>query len=484
MIGNRERPQPDAPSLTPSVFRELCAELSRLQYRGVPIGETINESLVINLFWGHSDQRLSTRGLTQARRVRHRLHPRLGDRVAAAHARDRILMTWYTSTPRLDELLLPVLREIGSEHALVLLGQSGATPTLPPGVPAFYWERAMGLRTDDWRRQYRSCRPEWHRSLKDVCRRYHLPPGTFALLSLALTVASQRIEGFLGFLTENRPAAILTEYDRNKLWSCLVLAAGILQIPTVTLVHGVMGAEAIGFAPVLADRIVCWGEADKRKLLAAGEPPERIVVGGCPRLTRDLSCSRQEARTRLGIEPNARVALLATSPDRGHLTLAEQFCASVESTPGVLGMVRLHPAESRLTYAKVAERHPLVRFMENTGSTLDESLAAADVVVVRGSGVGSDALVKRRAVIVLDPEGELAGNDRDLVQRAGCPHARGPEELSGLLRRLLEDGDYRAARSEAAEGYVSDFCHAFGGESARLIGDLVKEMAGKAGSQA
>ncbi len=341
----------------------------------------------------------------------------------------------------------------------------------------------MGLRVDDWRRQYRSCRPEWARLLKDVCRCYHLPPGTFGQLSLDLMVASQRIEGFMSFFAENRPAAILTEYDRNRLWSCLVLAARLVQIPTVTLVHGVMGPEAIGFAPVLADRIVCWGEADKRKLLAAGEPPERIVVGGCPRLSRDLSYSGPEARIRLGLGPNARVALLATSPDRGRLSLAEQFCTAVEAVPDIIGMVRLHPAESMLVYAEVAARHPRVRFMENTEATLDESLAAADVAVVRGSGVGGDALVKRRPVIVLDPEGELAGNDRDLVQSAGCPHARTPEELAGLISRLLDDADYRTALSQAAESYVADFCGAFGRESARLIADLVKGLTGKAGPQ-
>ena len=129
----------------------------------MPVGETLNESLVIDLLWGHGDQRLRTRGMTQARRVRHRLFPRRGDRAAAEQTRDRILLTWYTSTPRYDELLLPVLQEIGAERSLVLIGRSCAAPTLPPGVPAFDWEQAMGLRPDDWRRQYRSCRPEWAR---------------------------------------------------------------------------------------------------------------------------------------------------------------------------------------------------------------------------------------------------------------------------------------------------------------------------------
>jgi hypothetical protein len=291
---------------------------------------------------------------------------------------------------------------------------------------------------------------------------------------LNLLVASQRIEGFLAFLSDARPSAILTEYDRNHLWSCLILAARQLGIPTVTLVHGVMGPEAIGFAPVLADVIACWGESDRKKLLAAGVPARTIKIGGCPRLSRDIGFAQVEARERLGLDPKARIVLLATSPDRGFLELAELFCRGLHATPDLLGVVRLHPAETKAAYTQVAERYPGVRFMENSEASLDESLAATDIVVVRGSGFGSDALIKRRPVVVLNPDTWSTGHDQDLVESAGCPRAGTAEELSATLSRSLSDDAFRRKLASAAEDYVADFCAAFGPESARLIADIVE----------
>ena len=58
--------------------------------------------------------------------------------------------------------------------------------------------------------------------------------------------------------------------------------AGTLGIPTYTLVHGTLGPRCIGFYPLLADTVFCWGKIDREKFLAAGVAPERAVIAGCP----------------------------------------------------------------------------------------------------------------------------------------------------------------------------------------------------------
>ena len=237
-----------------------------------------------------------------------------------------------------------------------------------------------------------------------------------------------------------------------------------LGIPTFTLVHGVLNERAIGYVPVLADKIFCWGEIQRRQLIAAGERRAEILLGGCPRLTRDLSVTQTEARTRLGMSLEKPVIMLGTTPlnDRDRCEMAELFCVAAGAVDGVTAVVRLHPSEQLDTYRPVAIRHPDVRFMMNRDATLDEALAAADVVVVPNSGFGSDALAKGRLVVVLDLPTFRAGHGKELIEEAGCPRARNAEELASVVKTLLTNPSVRQQQFAAAERYVNDFCTFFG----------------------
>jgi len=108
---------------------------------------------------------------------------------------------------------------------------------VPAGIVHLPYRDVMDFDALAWRREYQRCWPAWRRTIKDACARYAFPEGAFELLALELMVASQRVLGCLRFLEAHRPSVILTEYDRNALWSCLVLAARKLGIPSLTLVH-------------------------------------------------------------------------------------------------------------------------------------------------------------------------------------------------------------------------------------------------------
>ncbi len=467
--------------ISPEALREIEGELSCPLFRGIPMGATLSQSLVIRFLWGHADWRWRVRLLNQARYQRHRLRLERSHENDMALQRGHILLTWYTSTPRLDDMLLPVLMELADERCAVLHGKPDVADRIASRIPNIAWGQVVTFGVKAWRQEYLRCWPGWKSRLADICRRFDLPKGAFELLSLDLIVASQRVAGCLEFLDRTRPSVVLTEYDRNHLWSCLVLAARRLRIPSVTLVHGVMQRDAIGFSPVLADLIVCWGELDRRKLIDAGEPVEKIIVGGCPRLSRHLSVTSAQGKAKLALDPLKPTVMFATSPGRSRPELAELFCTSIERAGAVSGLVRLHPAEEFTTYAQIAQRHPKVRFLENEEASLDESLAAADLVVVCESGLGSDALIKRRPVIVLNSAATLTGHDWDLVELAGCPHARSSDELADHVGHMLTDPGFGERRAIAAERYVADFCAAYGQDSARVIANVVRRVASTPG---
>ncbi len=101
------------------------------------------------------------------------------------------------------------------------------------------------------------------------------------------------------------------------------------------------------------------------------------------------------------------------------------------------------------------------------------ALAAADIVVVHSSGLGSDALVKRRLTVVLDTIDFPLGHGQDLIEQGGCPRARSADELRAILLRLLSDPQQRQRCERSREDFVAAFCSFFGDEAARRIADHV-----------
>ncbi len=466
-----------APVFPRSAFREIEAALSNPLFFGIPLGATLNDCFITAFVDGLGDWRWRTKWLRRLLYHRHRIAPKIHRSTGATFAPGRVLVTWSAPSHRYDRLLLPVLERLGEGECAVLHGHDGVAPLVPAGIPHLPYREVMDFDARAWRREYERCWPSWKRTLRDACARYAFPEGAFELLSLELMVASQRVLGCLGFLEAHRPSVILTEYDRNHLWSCLVLAARKLGIPSLTLVHGVIERDAFGFSPVLADHILCWGELDRAKLLDAGEASSRVTVAGCPRLSRDLPSPSPEGRRRLGVDHDGPVAMLATAPESIRFELAEAFCRAIEQLPGMSGVVRLHPSEDLASYQTMIARHPTVSFVENRRASVDEALAAADIVVVRASGFGSDALVKRKPVVVLSPDQKPTGHDLDLIELAGCPHAHDSDELAAVLGRMARDPAFRAEREIAAERFVTQFCAAFGNESADITAAAVRAVA-------
>jgi len=288
-------------------------------------------------------------------------------------------------------------------------------------------------------------------------------------------LASQYVAGCERFLIETRPRAILTDYDRNHLWSVLVMVGRRLGIPTFTLVHGVLSDHAVGYVPVLADKVFCWGEIDRQKFLAAGTDPARLLIAGCPRLQRGLSADRVAARSKAGLSADKPLVLLATAPysiqDRQRL--AGIFCDGIGRVPGAVGAVRLHPSEDLDAYATVMAKYPTARFLANTVLTVEEAVTAADAVVVHCSGFGSDALTKGCPVIVLDVLDQPLGHGADLIRHADCAGPRNAEELAAAVRLLLFDEEAREKATRAAQGFTQLFCAAFGDDAARNIARTV-----------
>jgi hypothetical protein len=463
-------------SIPPEVLRELEDSVGRQPMFGMALGSLLNDVVILDLINGQGQWNAAKRfrwlmgRFLISRRKAFRPAP------PSAAASGAILVTWRSSSPRIDDLLKPVIEELGAERCTVLYEKHSVVAQVPRGAALLQVFSVLPHEPEVWMPEFRRCWPAWKAALKDICRRYALSAAIYERLAIELVHGSQFFVGFRQLLGSLRPAAILTEYDRSARWSCLVLAARSLGIPTFTLQHGVLSDGAMGYAPVIADKIFCWGETAKEELVRCGVSPEQVEIGGCPRLARDSKAGRGEGRRKLGLDPNWPMVMLGTAPyaESDRRQLVEIFCQGMETLDGVSAVVRLHPSEKLPSYARAIERFPQVVFCENDRIALDDALAAADIVAVHSSGLGSDALVKGRLVAVIDVPGGTLGHGAALVEQAACPRVTSAGELAKVIRRILHDEAYRRQLSTAAEEFVLQFCAYFGEDSARHIAACVQ----------
>jgi len=458
------------------IFREIVKERSLPLFFGVSLEETLSDLLGFQIYQDNlKGKRL---WLNRALMMRYWLYPLRSKNSLPTFPEGQILVTWLDGTSRLNDLVLPVLQKLKDDQScLVLCGNQKVKQFVPNDVQCVAWDQVHSFSVKDWRVEYSLCRSEWVVWIKSICRKYELPIGAAEALHFCMMISSQQVMGSIEFLKVNRPAVIVTDYDRNSRWSCLVLAARRLGIPTVTLVHGDMGKDADSCSPVIADKIVCWGEFGREKLITAGERAENIFVAGCPRLSRDLSATTADSRRKLSLGSLKAVVMYVATNGLQNKKYVDLFCQALESLDIACGFVRLHPEDKLSSYSLLIDQYASVKFFESTQASVDESIASSDVVVFHESNMGNDVLVKRRPLVLLDFEEQPSGLGSDVVNLAGCPHVRTSHELAGVLSKIIVDDSYRRELELAAKSYIKCFCSAYGEESARLTADIIRQIA-------
>jgi len=459
--------------------RRIEEELSAYTFRSVPVGALIGNLLHDELWRGVGDWSLRGELKNRARFAYHLAKsawlqkPKAG---VEGLCTGRVLLTCSGASARLLDLVEPVARHLGLERCALLCADADTAEHWSGAYTRFTWDGlAGGYDASAWRKEFLSLWRTLRPALKNGVRRWGLPSRALHRFAVAALLGTQRVARAQALLARTRAAAVVADHDRFFLWAPLVLSARVMGLPTFALMHGTFGANCAGYYPVLAETMFCWGELQREMLGAAGADLGRVVVAGCPRLTRELALAPGEARRKLGLDPDRPVVTLATAPYRLPLRqrLAEVFGAAVEALGNWTGVVRLHASERLETYAEVRSRFPGLHFIAKAAASLDDTLAATDVTVVHSSGLGSDALVKGRLTVILDAIDLPLGHGQELLEFAGCPLVRSAEELKLELVRLASDMAERERLHQLAEGYVRRFCAYFGEDAARRIAERV-----------
>jgi hypothetical protein len=454
-------------------------ELNGFMFRGVPVGSVVASLLHDEIWRGTGDWSAVGAWKNRLRFAYHLYRPVLSRKTRGAdlsRCRGRVLLTCSGTSRRLIDLVMPVARQLGAERCIVLCSSGETAAQVPAELKTLVWGQLPGgYDGHAWHREFIGLWRRLRPALKQGVSRWGLPGRALHRFAVATILGTQRVALAQALLSRAHAAAVLSDHDRFFLWAPLVLSARASGLPTFTLMHGTFGEKCAGYYPVLADTLFCWGSLQRDMLTAAGASGRRLIVAGCPRLTRELPLDGAAAKRKLGLNPSRLVATLATAPYHLplRLRLVEAFGDAMSDLGDWTGVVRLHSSETLAAYEAARSRYPSLRFMPNDESSLDDMLAATDVAVVHSSGFGSDALVKGRLTVILDAIDLPLGHGQELLDFAACPRARSADELKLVLARLASDTAERERLRSSAEDYVGRFCAYFGEDSARRIAEHV-----------
>jgi hypothetical protein len=420
----------------------------------MPLGGLLNDLILNELTNGRGDWRLGERvkDLLRYARTHVQLVTSKSD-TQVGGLQEKVLVTWMGAA-RTADLMGPVIKALGPDRCIGVITRR-AVCSYPTGQQ-FTLAQVPWPSHSCWRREWNSVAPSWWHTLSQIHREGCLPRGARLRMWLGLMNATQRILGWIELLRNSRPSAVVTEYDRNANSCCLVLAARHLGIPTFTLTHGVVHEGAVGYAPILADYIYNWGEADRVRLIEAGVPPERCILAGCPRMPISITTDAMTSKELVGVPPSTGVTvMLGISPWQPDIIgwMIGMCSKALAAVPGASGFIRLHPSLKPADVQSYIPRNsPLM--IAPTSLALEECLAATDIVVSGGSGLIEDSLTAGRpaAVIVAPGEGESSWS-AEVIRRAQCPRISSTSELAATLRRAI-DMDWRRRQLLNAEGYL------------------------------
>lgn len=390
----------------------------------------------------------------------------------------RVAIEVVSVEPRSRNLWEPVARQLGRERTVLVLAHRHLRASLSPDYPAI----AMDEMPIDWpacRAWLRPRLPRWEAALADVRREFDLAPGAEVEIGNTLIVQAMRIAEVLALGRALAPRSFLTLWDHGPFGAPLCASLRALGVPTHTVVHGAVGRQSMmDFTPLNADRVLVWGEVQRRLFVDAGVAPSRIVVVGCQRLrmaheTELHGGERAALLRRFGLQASGPVVVVGFTVLDANRRLA-WACAVREmhdALPEAVLLCRLHPSEKPASYAHLLVQGPRLAVIGGDALALEATLALADAVVVDSSTLGFDAVVHRRVVAVFDPypTPKAQGVMPEVVAAGAALYARSPAELAQALRSVWGDAAAGAALRVRGDMFVRKYVAAFGDEAAQRV---------------
>ena len=232
-----------------------------------------------------------------------------------------------------------------------------------------------------------------------------------------------------------------------------------------------------------ASLVVVPTEAARKRALQLGLEPDRVQVTGMPVAQRFClpSVDRSALRARLGWPQDQAVILLVGGGEGMGPLIPTALAIDAANLPATLVVVAGRNERARQQLENHAWQMP--RRIYGFTREMPEMMRAADILVTKaGPGTISEAFIAGLPLVLFSRmPGQEDGNVTHVVKGGAGVWAPGPEQVTGVLRRWLENP---AERQQAAECSLRLATPQATRHTARLLAELaMKSVAHDSGQR-
>jgi hypothetical protein len=457
-----------------TILEKLEYEINKVPYDGMPLGHSLSYYLYVELYLGIADY--SYKSLLKDKLTYfyyYFITPKWArsSKKNVKMSNNTFLFTICGNRNNLLGLVKPVVDSFDYKMTTILgydicIENQFDSQFIP-------WTDIPSINISAWRKKIKLVLPHWLDIVDKWIKKYKIRSAVSTRIINTLILQSLYAESFRLLLKENTPKKIITEADRFWFTAPLIIAANYLQIPTISLLHGVVN-NSYGYMPLIANKLIVWGNRQKAQLVEYGLDPEKIYIGGAPHLQRERKFNNIDVKKKLHLSDNPIVIFGSAFIDENEAKkLMRIFCEAFNNELSIHAIVKIHHSESKEFYKEEIREFPNIIFYDNKELTFDESMALADMICVYNSAYGTDALIHGHAVAVMNINSTMPGNSKELIEVAQCPEAANAQQLKEIVFRYFSDKMYKEDIHNKAENYVSNYCYSFGKDAAITTHDII-----------
>lgn len=276
------------------------------------------------------------------------------------------------------------------------------------------------------------------------------------------------LDSLSAMMTRLKPRAVVVPEGNAPVYELALLAGRAQNIRTICVQHGAPAYTNPGFRNWHFDDVLVWGDAFVEPF-ARHNRNQHFSVAGTPALLPEPA-DRKKPLHSVGFFLQKNVTVI---PEEEWHQLLEFIVWTAQTFQQLEVVVRDHPSQPHLSVDERALLGGLtnIRFMPPPNHSLNDVLAASDVVVATASTTLLEAVQSGAIPFIF---GTAYPKDfPDITSAGAAVHAPGPDQARAFMTRLVMDSAWQAALQEGGKALRPHLFAATGAQAACRIRELL-----------